>query len=223
MISIYIIHNTINDKKYIGQTNSDIDKRLARHKCASSTWCVKLHNALNKYGKDNFFIELLSVVDDENKANELEDYFITKYDSINNGYNILRGGNIGEGLRGRHLSDEHKRKISEAQSGEKGYFWGKHHTIDTKKKISAAQIGEKHHNFGKITPQEIKNKISLSNSGENNGLSKLTWEDIIQIRQQYENKNITLQKLADLYKVTKQTIWGIVKYKTWKTNLKNDL
>jgi len=184
----------------------------------SSKWCVKLHNAFNKYGRDNFYIELLDTIDDEQEANRLEDMFIMKYDSIKNGYNILHGGNIGSGVRGRSLTSEHKRKISESRRGEKGYFWGKHHTYETKQKISSAQIGPKHHNFGKSTTDDVKKKLSISNGGENSALSKLHWKDITNIRQMYSAGDITMQELADLYCVSKPTIWGILKYKTWKHN-----
>ena len=50
---------------------------------------------------------------------------------------------------GKHLSDETKRKISEAESGEKHHNYGKHHSEETKKKISDAQKGHTPWNKGK--------------------------------------------------------------------------
>lgn len=213
---IYIIHNSINDKKYIGQTITDINSRFIRHTNPSSVWCKKLHNAINKHGKDKFYVELLSTIFSENEANDLEIFYIQKYNSVNNGYNILSGGNIGDNFRGRHLSEDHKMKISKSQSGDKAHFWGKKHSIETKNKISQSQIGSKHHNFGKITPQEVKDKLSISNSGENSAVSKLTWDIVYQIRNEYLHEKITLKKLGEKYNVTYPNIWSIVNNKTWK-------
>ena len=60
--SIYIIRNTINDKVYIGQTTMTVMERFKNHLKPStckqrSTY--KLYNAMNKYGKENFYVETL--------------------------------------------------------------------------------------------------------------------------------------------------------------------
>lgn len=39
---------------------------------------------------------------------------------------------------GWHLSDETKKKMSEARRGPKSYLWGKHLSEETKKKLSEA-------------------------------------------------------------------------------------
>lgn len=44
---------------------------------------------------------------------------------------------------GKHLSEEHKKHLSEALSGEKNPFYGKHHTEETKEKLSIAQNNKK--------------------------------------------------------------------------------
>lgn len=47
---------------------------------------------------------------------------------------------------GKHFSEEHKRKISEARkgkyNGEKNYMFGKHHTDETRRKMSEAAKGK---------------------------------------------------------------------------------
>jgi len=53
-----------------------------------------------------------------------------------------------QNMLGKHHSAETKRKMSEAQKGEKHPLYGKHHTAETRKKISEAQKGEKHPHFG---------------------------------------------------------------------------
>lgn len=56
---------------------------------------------------------------------------------------------------GRKASEEHKRKISEANQGENHPMWGKHHSDEAKKKMSESRRGSKNGNWkGGITPLE---------------------------------------------------------------------
>lgn len=50
-----------------------------------------IKRAIHKYGKDKFHISLIEEVSVE-KLNEREKYWITYYDSYNNGYNLTLGG-----------------------------------------------------------------------------------------------------------------------------------
>lgn len=63
---IYKIYNDVNDKLYIGKTVSSIEKRFQEH-CDDSKKerCEKrpLYNAMNKYGIEHFFIELIEECD----------------------------------------------------------------------------------------------------------------------------------------------------------------
>lgn len=96
MIGIYKITNKINGKNYIGQS-IDIERRIKDHFWKSK--CMKdisfnsiLHQAIRKYGPDNFewtVIEECSI----SNIDSLEQKYITQYNSITpNGYNILPGG-----------------------------------------------------------------------------------------------------------------------------------
>ena len=91
---IYIIKNKINNKVYIGQTTTNYKTRFIQH-CKPS--CVrtrhyKLYNAIKKYGKDNFYIELLETNIPIDKLNEKEISYIEEYNSFNKGYNATKGG-----------------------------------------------------------------------------------------------------------------------------------
>lgn len=94
--NIYKITNKINGKVYIGQTIHSIEYRFSKHCLKNKNGCVALHNAITKYGKENFKVELVEEVPIE-KLDEREIYWISYYKSTNRkfGYNILLGGNLG--------------------------------------------------------------------------------------------------------------------------------
>lgn len=88
---IYIIKNSKNSKVYIGQTLRDINIRWKEHLRHSDSYDQPLYKAMQKYGKENFFIQCLEECPDEN-LNEREKYWISYFDSYNNGYNATLGG-----------------------------------------------------------------------------------------------------------------------------------
>lgn len=99
MAYIYKIVNDINDKIYIGKTEYSIEKRFKEH-CQDSKreYCGKrpLYNAMNKYGIEHFHIKL---IEETNKPEEREKYWIQYYGSFKYGYNATMGGD------GKHYKD----------------------------------------------------------------------------------------------------------------------
>ena len=94
MAFIYCITNIINGKKYIGKTLKSVEKRFKEHlEDYKRNRCEKrpLYDAIKKYGKENFKVEILLECD-ENILSEKEQEFILKYDTYNNGYNATMGG-----------------------------------------------------------------------------------------------------------------------------------
>lgn len=98
---IYKYTNLINNKKYIGQTNN-FERRVREHKsCSFNPKSVnyddKIHQAIRKYGHDNFKIEIIEIINDVQNyelVNEREKYWIKKEQSLLTqwGYNVLEGG-----------------------------------------------------------------------------------------------------------------------------------
>ena len=92
-IGIYKIENLINGSIYIGQS-IDIEKRWSTHISIlnqNNHYNAHLQNAWNKYGSENFKFSII----EECKQFELNDreiYWINKYDSFINGYNLTPGG-----------------------------------------------------------------------------------------------------------------------------------
>lgn len=96
MSHIYKIVNTINNKVYIGYTSQTIQKRFIQH-CSDAKINKDnsiLHQAMRKYGRENFLIESLYEFDEKvEEWQNLEKSYILQYDSLApNGYNILEGG-----------------------------------------------------------------------------------------------------------------------------------
>ena len=90
---IYKITNIITGECYIGQA-ADVASRWSEHaKCGlgiDTPAGNKLYKAMQEYGLQSFSWELLEKCD-RAELNEKERYYISLYDSVNYGYNILKG------------------------------------------------------------------------------------------------------------------------------------
>lgn len=111
---VYETTNLVNGKKYIGVsvTKNNSDNYLGSG--------ILLKQAIKKYGVDSFKKIILKEFDNEQDARDYEKILIEKLDVINdkNYYNLVSGG-YGGGVRKHPVSEETKRKISEAHKGKK--------------------------------------------------------------------------------------------------------
>ena len=95
---IYKITNIKTNKVYIGQTIQKYQIRFAQHRYRLKSKKhdnPKLQHSVNKWGIDNFKFDVIAECDLDERF-ELEKYYIQKYNSISNGYNILFGDKIVE-------------------------------------------------------------------------------------------------------------------------------
>jgi group I intron endonuclease len=156
---IYILTSP-SGKSYIGQTYHHVERRFKAHQKGSSE-CVAIYRAIQKYGWENFKKDWYECPDED--LNFDEELLVREMETLApGGYNLREGG----GNRGK-MSDETRRKMSEAQQGEKHYLYGKTHKEGTKKKMSNAHQGEKNHMYGKLMSEESKRKMSDAKRGEN--------------------------------------------------------
>ena len=86
-----------------------------------------------KYGEDNFTLEIIDFADTYDELKEKEKYWIKQYNSTdrNIGYNLTEGG---DGTFGRTHSEETKEKIRQKALGRKI-------SEETRKKMSEARKG----------------------------------------------------------------------------------
>lgn len=196
---IYMTTNLVNGKKYIGMQFRYSKNYLGSGKIIRSS--IKKYGE-NNFKKE--ILESFDVITAE-ELGEREKYWIEKYDAVKSKefYNILVGGNnvhphhtrkfgkdnpkfgikltkehcakISAGNKGKHLSDECKRKLSLAIKGYK-------HTEEARKKISLARKGkplsEKNRKGiseglkGHTYSEETLKKLSLSNKNKHQKHSK---------------------------------------------------
>lgn len=93
---IYRVVNRVNGKSYIGQTIHTIEWRWNTHLLSAynnrmGDHNVLFHRAIRKYGIDAF--EVMEIEKCDNSIlNKREKYWIKKYNSYGNGYNLTIGG-----------------------------------------------------------------------------------------------------------------------------------
>lgn len=165
---IYKTTNLVNNKIYIGQTIHDDPKYLGGGRL------IKM--AIKKYGRENFLKEILETCSKRENLSEREIYWIKKFNSRDPkiGYNMAEGGasfyvteeskkKVSESLKGKYvgenafrygirLTEEHKKIISESNSGKKL-------SDETRKKMSESNLGKKF-------SDETRKKISESHAGK---------------------------------------------------------
>lgn len=155
---IYKTTNLINGKIYIGQKKAT---KFLGEKYLGSGRVFK--QAISKYGRENFKVELLEEIDCLEKMDEREIYWIAYFNATNGeiGYNRSEGGNVNRTMvgennpfYGKHHSEETRKMMSEHNSR---YMLGKHHSEETKQKI-------REKNLGKYVSDETRRKISEHNA-----------------------------------------------------------
>lgn len=156
VIGIYGLRNKVNGKWYIGQTINPIRDRWEDYRHLRCKYQRKLLRALKKYGYEQFeTVVLENCPPDRNVLNAREIYWIDYYKSVKSGYNIRCGGRAGS------LSEETKRKMSQAHTGKK--FTEEHRR---KLSIAAAARPKFYHSVETVEKMKLRKGI---NAGKKNG------------------------------------------------------
>lgn len=225
MIGIYKITNKINNLSYIGQS-TQIEQRFREHK-KSYNWYreknKKLYKDILEYGIDNFSFEILEECSME-ELNDKEQYYIKYYNTYPNQYNMTPGGQFNAeeshpshkltkqdviDIRTRYNNQERKNEVYEDYKnliGESGFhkIWNG----DTWKNIMPEVYTTENKDF---------HKHNTSNQGSRNGRSKMTEQDVYQIRLRRKNG----ENIREVYKdysdrLTYGSFTNVWSYQNWK-------
>ena len=192
---IYQLTCSVSGKRYIGYTKN-FRTRLRQH-CRSD---YLIGSAIRKYGLSNFRIAVLYSRIPLETAWVLEKRLIVSQATlVPLGYNMIEGrmgANAGY-WKGKKLSAEHRRKISEnsgnrkpevrakmseTRRGKDNPMYGRKHSVETKQKISEnnatkrpevrekiskSRRGKLHPFYGKSHTLETKRKMSQNNAMKN--------------------------------------------------------
>lgn len=109
MFEIYMI-TFENNKSYIGYTKKGVMNRIHKHKTNAEYGInTHLYKAIRKYGMKNIKIKILDRCSSKKEAIDKEKFYIDKYDTYHNGYNLTIGGDGGWCVKN---IEEWKRKLS---------------------------------------------------------------------------------------------------------------
>lgn len=149
---IYKATNKLNGKCYIGQTRQSLQQRKNKHLvCARKGVRTHFYCALRKYGEENFEWEIVCSTNNKQRLNELETYYITKYDSIKNGYNMIDGGDNNvmdlEGVKTKHDEVMQSKEVRDKISASMKKYRQEHpFTEEHRRRLSESAMGNR--NFG---------------------------------------------------------------------------
>lgn len=182
---VYIHRNMINDKAYIGVTNQNPEDRWGKNGNGYAEDQPVIHNAIQKYGWNNFehiiFADNLTSTEAYCMEVQLIALFQTnccRHRHPERGYNCTDGG---EGVLGTSITEETRKKMSlKAKErlkdptnhpmygvhryGIDGPHYGKMHSNESKQKMSESRkgkcCGEDNPMYGKCHSDEVRRIMS---------------------------------------------------------------
>lgn len=182
---IYAITNTVTGDFYIGSA-CNLYKRFGEHRrslIGNYHRNAHLQNAWNKYGADHFTFEVVLYCD---KSMTLF-YEQALLDGLKPTYNIAK--DVSAPMLGLKASEETKQRMSQVRMGENNQNFGKHFllsdetkrkmseakkgcsfTDEHKQRLSEAQLGELNHMFGKHHTPETRAKMSEAHLNRRQGI-----------------------------------------------------
>jgi group I intron endonuclease len=218
---IYVVTNTTNNKKYIGQTTKDLHLRQRQHILTSKRNAISpFHKALLFYGDKYFIWEILETIESDNKKNlisvlnEREIENIKIYDTFYGyGYNCDIGGS---GHVGYKHTPETKEKMSNAAKGKIFSDERKSRMSESAKNKNFSESHRKNLSISMTTRMLDPNKNPMyGKKGELAHQSKLKSEEVLKIRELYSKEGYSYKDISIMFNVSRGNIANIVKRKSW--------
>lgn len=244
-IGIYALINQTNGKRYIGQSR-DLNKRKITH-----LWLLNSNRHFNIHLQrawnlgDRFDFEIIEECS-KDELNDRERYWIKKYNSLVDGYNLCEGGEATDGYR---FTEEQKKKISESRKGYKcseemvrKRIMARQEHIKNDKEFAEymAEVWKRQADHfkgwnkgipcpeekkkmlsekmkGRLVSEEHKEKLRELYSGEKSLSAKLHKSDVIEIRYRFLCGERQKDIIRDYPNVTPQTIYDIVRNRRWRS------
>ena len=153
MIGVIYKYTSPSGKIYIGQTINPKERYRKHISEAYNTkhlgYNTRLSKAIRKYGIEQFKYEIIVTLDIEDsqvlseKLDWFEQFYIKKYNSYENGYNLTKGGG---GCRGYKMSEENVNLL--------------------KDRYKDSELAKYAHKKGDVVSQETRTKISNTLKGK---------------------------------------------------------
>jgi group I intron endonuclease len=188
-------------KSYVGQTTRSLKRRWQEHCGGKQRNGTRIRNAIKKYSPSSFLVQQLSTASNQEELNNLEKVWIILLQSADpqHGYNLTWGGE-----NGNH-TEQSKQRISIAKKGKPG----KPKTLEQRQAMSLTMSG-------RDRSDAHRDNLRKSQQGEKAHQHKLTEPEVLEIRSTYVPWEISRQKLADKYGVSRSSIQNIIERTTWR-------
>jgi group I intron endonuclease len=237
-----MIKNLVNSKRYIGKTTaSPPTKRWRQHlKISKNIELYRrkgkahyIHNAIHKYGLDNFEFSIIETLNDEESCNNSEKYWISFYASniSANGYNLTLGG---DGTIPT-LSTRAKMRAAALKDRKNKTSLDENKVLQIKKLLLECKMSQKQiaslfsirpQTVGRIAKSQIFKDIISEvpllirptgynlRQGENNNQSKFSQQEAEIIRNEFTS-GMRIKDLASKYNCSRQLIHRIIHKKSY--------
>lgn len=195
---IYMITCTSNGKQYIGKTEQRFSKRFWHHQWQLRKNCHDnkyLQNAWNKYGETAFTFSVVHALKPDDDINALEKYYISLYNTYEDGFNLTKGG---EGMSGFTMPDSIKKYVGEVN---RKRLLGTKLSDETREKMrkssrhlspSADTIQKvKDYMSNRVVSEETREKLRVLNTGSHSPVTKLTEFDVECIKKRFNQWSFT--------------------------------
>jgi len=212
LVRIYLISNSVNNMKYVGQSRNP-KKRWLDHLSSvrRSKPSLRIHYAMIEHGVENFTFSVIEQCD-QRFADDREQHWIRNHDSQENGYNISVGGSNGNNSKPKEVRE----KISKSKSGVK-------HGPCSKEK--AERIRQAKLASGYTHSNETREKISLNrrvthltdewkrniSKGLRSSVKYKLNEDNVRRICELNSEGLTVSKLSVKFHVSRKTIGRVLR------------